>query len=70
MYFSLITPTPGQERDAAHDWARNAYEEHQWLWRFLPAPPFLSALNRRDRRPIGRTKLNVQMTTIAVGLRS
>ena len=37
MYFSLITPTPGQERDAAHDWARNAYEEHQWLWRFLPA---------------------------------
>ena len=39
MYFSLITPSPGQERDAAHDWARNAYEEHQWLWRFLPAPP-------------------------------
>ena len=39
MHFSLITPTPGQERDAAHDWARNAYEEHQWLWRFLPAPP-------------------------------
>lgn len=38
MHFSLITPTPGQERSAAHDWARNAYEEHQWLWRFLPAP--------------------------------
>ena len=37
MYFSLITPAPGQERDAAHDWARNAYAEHQWLWRFLPA---------------------------------
>ncbi len=39
MYFSLITPAPGQERDAAHEWARDAYEEHRWLWRFLPAPP-------------------------------
>ena len=39
MYFSLITPTPGQERDAAHEWTRGAYLEHQWLWRFLPAPP-------------------------------
>lgn len=39
MYFSLITPTPGHERDAAHEWTRGAYAEHQWLWRFLPAPP-------------------------------
>lgn len=39
MHFSLITPTPGQEREAAHDWARGSYEAHQWLWRFLPAPP-------------------------------
>ena len=39
MHFSLITPTPGQERDAAHEWTRGAYAEHQWLWRFLPAPP-------------------------------
>ena len=39
MHFSLITPTPGQEREAAHDGARGAYEAHQWLWRFLPAPP-------------------------------
>ncbi len=39
MHFSLITPTPGHERDAAHDWTRGAYEVHQWLWRFLPAPP-------------------------------
>lgn len=39
MHFSLITPTAGHERDAAHDWARGAYEAHQWLWRFLPAPP-------------------------------
>lgn len=39
MHFSLITPTPGHEREAAHDWMRSAYEAHQWLWRFLPAPP-------------------------------
>lgn len=38
MYFSLITPAEGRERDAAHEWARGGYEEHQWLWRFLPAP--------------------------------
>ena len=39
MHFSLITPAPGHEREAAHDWVRGAYETHQWLWRFLPAPP-------------------------------
>jgi CRISPR system Cascade subunit CasE len=39
MYFSLITPSHGQERAAAHEAAASAYEEHQWLWRFLPAPP-------------------------------
>jgi len=39
MHFSLITPAPGHERDAAYDWTQGAYEEHQWLWRFLPAPP-------------------------------
>jgi CRISPR system Cascade subunit CasE len=38
MYFSLITPCPGLERSAAHDWFGNAYGEHQWLWRFFPAP--------------------------------
>ena len=38
MYFSLITPASGHERDAAHEWTRSAYEAHQWLWRFLPAP--------------------------------
>ena len=39
MYFSLISPSPGHERAAAHEWALGAYEQHQWLWRFLPAPP-------------------------------
>lgn len=39
MHFSLITPTPGHERDAAHEWTGGAYLEHQWLWRFLPEPP-------------------------------
>lgn len=38
MYFSLITPAPGLEREAAHDWLGGAYGEHQWLWRFFPAP--------------------------------
>lgn len=38
MYFSLITPAPGQEREAAHEWLGSAYGEHQWLWRFFPAP--------------------------------
>lgn len=39
VYFSLIQPTPGQERAAAHDWIAGAYQQHQWLWRFVPAPP-------------------------------
>jgi CRISPR system Cascade subunit CasE len=39
MHFSLITPRPGHERDAAHDWSQSAYEQHQWLWRFLPVTP-------------------------------
>jgi len=51
MHFSLITPTPGSERDAAHEWTRGAYAEHQWLWRFLPAPagtPRSFLFRRRD----------------------
>jgi CRISPR system Cascade subunit CasE len=39
MYFSLITPTPGAEREAAIQWARNPYGDHQWLWRFFAAEP-------------------------------
>ena len=39
MYFSLITPIPGLERNAAHEWLDGSYGEHQWLWRFFPAPP-------------------------------
>lgn len=37
MYFSLITPTPGLERESAIEWAKGPYEQHQWLWKFLPA---------------------------------
>ncbi len=51
MHFSLITPTPGHERDAAHEWTGGAYAEHQWLWRFLPAPlgtPRSFLFRRRD----------------------
>jgi len=38
MYFSLIKPGAGRERDAAHEWASGPYAEHQWLWRLFPAP--------------------------------
>lgn len=38
MYFNLITLAPGRERQAAHEWAGGPYAEHQWLWRFFPAP--------------------------------
>jgi len=38
MYFSLITPAEGRERDAARQWATaNAYGDHQWMWRFFAA---------------------------------
>lgn len=39
MYFSLISPARGRERDAAHARALGPYEEHQWLWRFFPKQP-------------------------------
>jgi CRISPR system Cascade subunit CasE len=35
MYFSLIMPEEGRERDAAHSWMSGPYSEHQWLWRFF-----------------------------------
>lgn len=38
MYFSMITPEPGCERDAAASRATGPYREHQWLWRFFEAP--------------------------------
>lgn len=38
MYFSLITPAAGHERNAAHEWVSGPYVEHQWLWRLFPAP--------------------------------
>ena len=38
MYFSLITPEPGCEIAAAHEWMQDAYGEHQWLWKFFPTP--------------------------------
>lgn len=37
MYFSLISPTLGMEREAAIEWVKGPYEQHQWLWNFLPA---------------------------------
>lgn len=57
MYFSLITPTEGRERDAAHEWASGPYVEHQWLWRLFPAPegkPRDFLFRRRDVGEIPR----------------
>lgn len=38
MYFSLIMPEQGYEREAAHERLDGPYMEHQWLWNFFPAP--------------------------------
>lgn len=39
MYFSLLMPEPGREREAAHQrMADDAYDDHQWLWKLFPAP--------------------------------
>ncbi|MFZ5757717.1 MAG: type I-E CRISPR-associated protein Cas6/Cse3/CasE [Pseudomonadota bacterium] len=38
MYFSLITPVEDRMREAAHARNQGPYAEHQWLWRFFPAP--------------------------------
>jgi CRISPR system Cascade subunit CasE len=38
MHFSVITPTPGREHEAARQLCHGAYTEHQWLWRFFPSP--------------------------------
>ena len=37
MYFNLIAPADGHEREAAHERAKGPYAEHRWLWRFFPA---------------------------------
>lgn len=38
MFFSLIEPALGAECDAAFARLHGPYAEHQWLWRFFPAP--------------------------------
>jgi CRISPR system Cascade subunit CasE len=38
MYFSRITPAPGQAHRAAQQRLDGPYAEHQWLWRCFPAP--------------------------------
>ena len=57
MYFSMIAPAEGREREAAHEWARGPYVEHQWLWRLFPAPegsPRDFVFRRRDIEGIPR----------------
>jgi CRISPR system Cascade subunit CasE len=38
MYFSLITPEAGREREAIQQRLNGAYADHQWLWELFPAP--------------------------------
>ncbi len=38
MYFSRITPAPGQGQRAAQQRLGMPYADHQWLWRFFAAP--------------------------------
>lgn len=37
MYFSLITPAEGREREAVQQRLHGAYADHQWLWQLFPA---------------------------------
>ena len=37
MYFSLISPTVGAERDAAQQRLDGPYADHQWLWNWFPS---------------------------------
>lgn len=37
MYFSLITPNEGREREAIQQRLHGPYADHQWLWRLFPA---------------------------------
>jgi CRISPR system Cascade subunit CasE len=37
MYFCVIEPEEGREREAAFARLDGPYAEHQWLWRFFPA---------------------------------
>lgn len=37
MYFSLISPAEGREREATHQRLAGPYADHQWLWRWFPA---------------------------------
>ena len=37
MYFSLISPADGHEREAVQQRLDGGYADHQWLWRWFPA---------------------------------
>ncbi len=37
MYFSVITPAEGRISQAAHEFAKTPYSEHQWIWKFFPS---------------------------------
>lgn len=37
VYFSLITPAEGHTRRAAHERAKGALADHQWIWGLFPS---------------------------------
>lgn len=39
MFFSLITPAAGHDREAVHERFDGPYADHQWLWRWFPIDP-------------------------------
>lgn len=39
MFFSVVLPRKGHERNAAFERMQGPYAEHQWLWQFFPAAP-------------------------------
>lgn len=55
MYFSLIQPRADHARVAAHERLHGPYEDHQWLWRWLPVDPEARRdfLFRRHESPDG-----------------
>jgi len=38
MHFSLITPAEGRVHEALQQRLQGPYADHQWLWRWFPAP--------------------------------
>lgn len=58
MYFSMIMPKESRLHEAVRQWSEaGGYAEHQWLWKFFPAPegaPRDFLFRRRDVQGVPR----------------